>query len=205
MAFSNYTDLQASIAEWLNRSDLTTIIPDFIRLAEADMNDKIRHWRMENRATAVANSQFTAIPTDFLEPIRLHLETDQRAIELVSVNEIQRLRQANADISGEPKNYSIVQGEIELFPKPDASYNLELYYYAKIPSLSVSQATNEILTNFPNVYLYGSLLHAAPFLGEDARTQTWASLYQSAIAVINNASDGAKTNSSGRRIKIRSY
>ena len=36
MALANYSDLKTSIANWLNRSDLTTeIAEDFIVLAEA--------------------------------------------------------------------------------------------------------------------------------------------------------------------------
>jgi len=53
--------------------------------------------------------------------------------------------------------------------------------------------------------LYGSLIHSAPFLGEDARMQTWAALYQSAIDAINMESDKAKSSGSGRRLTIRSY
>lgn len=205
MALSNYTELQASIADTLNRNDLTLVIPDFIKMAETDMNRKVRHWRMENRATASANGRFSVLPTDFVEAIRLHLETDQRSIELVSYHEMQTLRENSNDTGGKPTSYAITQGEIELFPTPDAAYDIELYYYAKIPSLSSSQATNTILTNFPDAYLYGSLIHSAPYLQEDARMNAWAALYQSAIDGINGESNQAKTGSGGRRIKIRSY
>jgi len=205
MALSTYNDLQASVADFLNRSDLTSVIPDFIKMAETDMNRKVRHWRMENRATASVSGRFSVLPTDFVEAIRLHLETDQRPIELVSYHEMQTLRENANDTGGKPTTYSITQGEIELFPTPDTTYDIELYYYAKIPSLSASQTTNNILTNFPDAYLYGSLVHSAPYLQEDNRTTTWAALYQSAIDGINSDSDQAKTGSGGRRIKIRSY
>ena len=43
MALTTYTELKASLANWLNRSDLTTeIADDFIKLAEADFNSKLR-------------------------------------------------------------------------------------------------------------------------------------------------------------------
>jgi hypothetical protein len=159
---------------------------------------------LENRATAEVDGRYSALPADFVEPIRLHLETDQRPIELVSSMEMQSMRQGSNTV-GEPAYYALTQGEIELYPTPDTSYDLEMYYYAKLPALSTSQATNVILDNFPDAYLYGALIHSAPFLGEDVRMQTWASLFQSAIDGINADNEKAKTGSSGRRIKIRSY
>ena len=75
-----------------------------------------------------------------------------------------RVREATRDTAGKPLNYNITQGEVELFPTPDATYNLEMYYYGKIPALTAANPTNAILTNFPDVYLYGSLMHSAPFL-----------------------------------------
>ena len=205
MPLATYNDLKASIADFLNRSDLTNAIPDFISLAEKRMNREIRHWRMENRATASVSGRYSVLPTDYVEAIRLHLEVDNRPIELVSYHEMQTLRENNDDTGGKPTSYAITHGEIELFPTPDATYNIEFYYYASLPTLGASQATNVILTNFPDAYLYGSLLHAAPYLQEDARMTSWAALYQSAVDAINADSDKAKTGSGGRRIKIRSY
>tara|TARA_B100002019_G_scaffold202596_1_gene175602 strand:+ start:19 stop:639 length:621 start_codon:yes stop_codon:yes gene_type:complete len=206
MALSTYDELKASVADFLNRSDLTSVIPDFIKMAETDMNRKVRHWRMENRASATISSQYNALPTDFLEPIRAHIETgDYRPIELISQFEMQQRRRDNLDTSGKPSFYSITQGEIEIYPTPDGSYGIELNYYAKIPSLSASQTTNAILTNFPDVYLYGSLVHSAPYLQEDNRTTTWAALYQSSIDGINRESDQAKFGGTGRRMRVRAY
>jgi hypothetical protein len=55
MALATYSDLKTSIANWLNRSDLTTeIAEDFIVLAEADFNSKLRIRKM-NRSTSINN------------------------------------------------------------------------------------------------------------------------------------------------------
>ena len=75
MALTNYNELKTSIADFLNRDDLTNIIPDFITFAETNINRDIRHWRMEKRANAVLDTQYTALPTDFIEPIRLTINT----------------------------------------------------------------------------------------------------------------------------------
>lgn len=204
MPITTYAELQTVIADFLDRDDQTERIKTFISLAEAEMNRRVRSWRLENRATAEVDARYSAIPSDFIEPIRLHLDNDQRPIELVSSMGMQKMRDAS-DTVGKPAFYALTQGEIELYPTPDTAYDLEMYYYAKVPELSASQTTNPILDYFPDAYLYGALIHSAPFLGEDARMATWAALFQSAIDGINADNEKAKTGSAGRRIKIRSY
>jgi hypothetical protein len=71
VSITNFTELKSSIADFLNRDDLTSTIPSFIALAEADLNRQLRHWRMEKRATANLDTQYTAFPDDFLESIDL--------------------------------------------------------------------------------------------------------------------------------------
>jgi len=79
MALSTYTELKASVADWLNRTDLTTIIPDFIALAEAQIERTLRTRQMIVRTTASIDTEYSAVPADFLEstarclPISLRL------------------------------------------------------------------------------------------------------------------------------------
>lgn len=205
MAITTYAELKSSIANWLNRDDLTAVIPDFIALAESSMNRSLRHWRMEKRSTATIDSRYSALPGGFLSAIRFHLDADQTPIELVSAFALQKKRQERANTSGRPRYYAVVGGQLEVCPSPDASYTGELYYYDKFDELSDSNTTNWLLTNYPDAYLYGALLHAAPYLAEDARAETWAALYQTAIGAINSESDTAKTSGSGLRMQIGSY
>lgn len=206
MALSTYDELKASIADFLNRDDLTAVIPDFITLAEKQMNREVRHWRMEKRATAELNTQYTALPSDFLQPIRFIITAaDISALEQVNSVEISQLRDDNGDAVGRPTSYSILDGSIEVHPTPDATYTLEMLYYEVLDTLNAQTTTNWLLTNYPDAYLYGALMHSAPYLQEDVRIQTWAALYQKAIGDINSESERSKTGGAGRRIKIRSY
>jgi len=207
MAITNYTDLQSVIADYLDRTDLTTQIPTFITLAEAAMLRQLRHWRMERRSNAVCDTQYTAMPTDFIEPIRLQIMANPpHSLDLVGQGELMSRREAANDTAGKPRYYAITDGQIEVFPTPDANYTLEMVYYSSTSmSLSASTTTNWVLSNHPDAYIYGALVHSAPFLGEDQRMGTWAALFQSAIDAINNESDKAKSSSSGRRLTIRSY
>ncbi len=69
MALSTYTELKSSLADWLNRSDLTSVIPDFISLAEAQIERQLRTRQMIVRATAsfAAAAEYGTVPDDFLE------------------------------------------------------------------------------------------------------------------------------------------
>ena len=73
MALSNYTELKSAIANWLNRSDLTTeIAGDFITLAEADFNAKLRIRQMHSQSTLTVNAETFAVPTGFTRKRFLH-------------------------------------------------------------------------------------------------------------------------------------
>tara|TARA_R100001463_G_scaffold90605_1_gene145279 strand:+ start:184 stop:804 length:621 start_codon:yes stop_codon:yes gene_type:complete len=205
MSITTYTELKASIANWLNRDDLTSVIPDFIALAESEMDRKIRHWRMEIRANAAIDTRYTALPTDFLENVRFHLDVDERPLELVTPLFLQKKRNESNDSTGRPQYYALVSGSFEVYPTPDTSYSGQIYYYAKTQKLSDSVANNWILTHYPDTYLYGALLHSAPYLIDDARIAVWAGLYQNAISGINGNNDKAKYGGSGLRMQINSY
>jgi len=206
MAVGTYAELKTSIADFLNRDDLTSAVPDFIKLAEADMNRKIKHWRNEGRSTAQIDTQYSALPADFMEVITFHIQSNGvKPLELLSQAEMLKRRSQTSDTSGVPGFYAITAGELEVYPTPDGTYNSELYYYKRITALSDSNTTNDILTYFPDAYLYGSLIHSSPYLKDDARLQVWGSLYAQTIASINGESEATKYGGSGRRIKIKAY
>ena len=205
MAISTYAELKSAIADFLNRDDLTSAIPNFVSLAEADMNRRIRHWRMEQRSTASIDGRYTALPSGYLEAIRFHLDADERPIEIENPSNMQKHRMRNADVTGAPRYYSVTGGEIEVWPTPDMSYTGELCYYARLDPLSDVAPSNWVLQYFPDTYLYGSLVHSAPYLSDDQRAALWASLYQQAVDGINNNSESAKYSGSGLRMRVSAY
>lgn len=206
MAITTYDELKTAVADFLNRDDLSAAVPTFITLAEADMQRKVRHWRQEKRSTAEIDTQYSAIPADFLEIIRFYVtSSDTKPLELISQAELLDRKRRNLDTSGSPSYYALTAGEIEVYPVPDGTYDVELYYFSRVPALSASATTNWLLEYFPDVYLYGALMHSAPYLKDDARLQVWAALYQQGIDAINAASEKAKFGGSGRRMKIRAY
>ena len=190
MALSTYTELKTSIGDWLNRSDLTSVIPDFISLAEAQVERTLRTRQMSVRANASFDAQYGAVPADFLETKSLKLTSTnpQTPLQFLSIDALDN-EMTKYTASGKPKFFGIVGGQFRIVPTPDANYTTELIYYAKLTKLSSSVATNWLLTANPDIYLYGSLLQAAPYLQDDARIQTWATLYERALNDSQTADD----------------
>ena len=206
MSITTYTNLQSSVADWLLRDDLTAVIPSFISLAEANLNRDARHWRMEKRSTATLDSQYSSLPADFLEPIRLSITSGTTSeLQIVSQPDMVDLRARSTNTSGVPRYYAMTAGEIEVVPSPSGDFRLEMTYFARLPALSDSNADNWILTYYPDAYLYATLLQAAPYLKDDERVGLWKSLYDGAVAGIIADGVRAKFGGSGLRMKIRGY
>ena len=204
MAITSYATLQTAVADFLNRDDLTSIIPTFIQLAEAQMNRDIRHWKMETRSSGQqsAGDQYMQIPADWLETIRFHVTGGGTSpLDLISRAAMADKRQGANDTSGTPRYYCHADSQFELYPTPDATTNVELLYYAKIPALSAG--ANWLISEAPDVYLYGSLIHSAPYLQEDGRVAVWAQMYSAAVQRLNDASEKARYSGSGLTLKVR--
>jgi hypothetical protein len=207
MAISNYSTLQASIGDWLNRSDLTAVIPDFITLAEAQFNRNIRHRRMVERATATLDSEYSAVPADWLESIRYQINTNPITVmEFVSPDQAALLKGANGT-TGKPIYYTQIGQQFQVVPAPDSgsAYTGELTYYATIPALSVSNTTNWLLTDSPDLYLYGALLQAAPYLQDDQRISTWGTLYERCLNDLKVSDERSRMATSALRMRARSF
>ncbi|UOF77888.1 hypothetical protein [Caudoviricetes sp.] len=183
MAIATYSDLQSAAADWLNRADLTAVIPTFISLAEAKFNRELRVRDMLTRSEATTTNEFVAMPSDFLEAYDLELNMSglapQQSLEFIGPNEAKTLK-ANK-ITNQVRYFTIIDGAFELLPAPTGNTNLLLTYYARIPALSSTQTTNWLLTKSPDLYLYSVLLEAAPYLKDDARVQIWAAARQQVI------------------------
>lgn len=201
MSITTYAELQSTIADFLNRQDLTATIPAFISLAEADMRRSLRHWRMEARATTNIDTQYSELPDGWLEMIRMRADNVQ--LDAVSHSDLLDMTAARNGQSGAPRYYAITNGTLEVFPVPDKIYSGEMVYFRAIDPLTDAAPSNWVLTEAPDAYLYGALVHSAPYLQEDGRAAVWGSMYQSAIDSLNRNSKKAKYSGTGLRMRIR--
>jgi hypothetical protein len=201
---ADYDELKAAIADTLNRQDLDAVLPTFIRLAESRIDRELRHWRQERRSVAELDTQFSALPADFLQPIRLQI-TDGPTSDVTPVSTAQmlQLRADRNDRVGCPVHYAVTAGSLELYPTPDAPYNTTMVYYGRVPALSATNETNWLLAEAPDAYLYGALVHSAPYLKDDPRIQVWEGLFMLAINNLNQSSIEAKYGGSGLVMRTR--
>jgi hypothetical protein len=192
MALDTFSGLKTTIADYLNRDDLTSIIPSFITLAEAKFNRKLRVRQMVKRANATLDTQYFAFPSDFLQAKEFQLNTNPITyLQYVTQNQGD-YGSANQFISaGKPEFYTIIGTQIQVIPTPDTGYTGELTYYGKIPVLSDSNTSNWLLAYAPDLYLYGALLEASPYLKDDERLATWSTLYINSIGDIEIADQRA--------------
>ena len=184
MALNTYTSLKASIANWLNRSDLTAEIQDdFIKLTEADLNSKLRVRSMIAQTDITINAETAALPTDFLQIRNFYILSGQTKTPLVYTTPASMDTTSGTSTTGLPTTFTILGDTLRFSPKPDATYTAKMNYFKKFPALSSSVATNYILENHPAIYLYGSLFHAANFLGgiNPQQIQTWQQMFATAL------------------------
>lgn len=201
--------LKASIADFLNRSDLTGSIPDFITIAEAQMARRFvsryrngqpipRRLVLRADASFADGDEYTAVPDDIMGPLVLTLtDSDSQTIELDYLDPT-RLQDVKTrgywpgytfvqPPNGAPKFYTIVGGEIQILPVADKAYTAELTYVQRFPALTSTATSNWILTDYPDAYLYGALTASAPYLRDDGRVTVWGTLFTTALDDICNA------------------
>jgi hypothetical protein len=206
MALTTYTELKTSIGDWLNRTDLTSAIADFISLAEAQIERQLRTRQMITRSNADISTEYAALPSDFLETKSFKLTSTNPVIPLI-FQTIDALDDLSTTFSypSRPKYFGIVGGQIRVVSSPDTTYTTELVYYSKLSKLSSTVSTNWLLAASPDIYLYGSLLQAAPYLQDDARIPVWSNLYDRALTDLQTADDRGSTSGGAMSARARSF
>jgi hypothetical protein len=195
MALNNYSNLQTSIANFLARDDLTTEIVDFVALTEADFNRRLRIRAMENSSSFTIDSETETLPTGFLQARSFVIPTNPKTA-LQFMTPFHQAETQGSSETGKPRAYSIEGTNFRFSPTPDATYTATLVFYKAFDALSVSVATNHILTNHPDVYLYGALYFASTFIrGMDGQTVgQFKAQYESALQQVEMADEKDKYN-----------
>jgi hypothetical protein len=177
---TSYATLQASIASFLHRTDMTDIIKELIADAETRIANELRIRAMEAAFSESISSGSVAIPAGFLEWKFLYVDDDgaqtltRKDPEWIYTNYPERTG------AGKPVFFAR-EGENLIFgPYPNSAYTVKGRYYKKLDALSDSNTTNWFITNAPDLLRYGALCEAAPYLMDDARINTWEGKYQMA-------------------------
>jgi len=206
MALSTFTELKDAVADWLDRSDLTARIPDFITLAEARVNRDLRIRAMEVRSTmtTTAGKQYFNLPTNYIQMRNIQLNTNPTTpLEYITPEMLDRLY--GSSTTGKPRAYSLIGDEIQLAPIPDTAYTLEMAFYEKFTALgdgtSGTVTSNWLTLNAPDVLLYGSLMEAEPFIKNDERIPVWLQAYRDGIDKLQKADANDRHSGSSMRVR----
>ena len=181
---TTYVQLRTDIADWMAREDLTSKIPTFVDLAEAAIRRDVRVRDMEASTDLTLSAQSVSLPTDFIEARRLYLDnTSSRELDYLTPERF--YDSAVYALSGNPRAYTIEGNNIIFAPAPSGSPTAKLLYLSAYDALSGDADTNWIMTNAYDVYLFGSLFHAAVYTEDDSKAQKYGELYRVSVREIN--------------------
>ena len=124
----NYSSLKTGVAVYLNRTDLTPYLPDFIERAEAFLQREIYASDTETSISGTTSGGVIALPADFGELRRLTVTSYgvERDLDYKSPT-------YNATGSGAlPDAYAFEGGAIRLFPEAGTGYPYTVYYRPKL-------------------------------------------------------------------------
>jgi len=187
--FGNYTDLQSNVMTWLARPadpNLSGNVPDMIILFEEEARDRLK-TRFNEIATA---------PTPLDVNNSMPLPSDYGAMRLVTASgnpSDYPLRYLTPEVMLQKRYPGWMASQYEVFtirgstlfaaPGTSSNQTVTLLYTQGIPPLA-SATTNWLLQNFPSLYLFGTLVEALPFIGDDERAGEWIQRREAAFARI---------------------
>jgi hypothetical protein len=188
MPFTNYTELKAAVTGWLHR-DLAAQIPDFITLAETSINRIAQVRAMENEVPLAldAGARAIALPAGFETPLAVWLGTShQHELSPATPEEL-----SVTSMQGRPR-YWTIDGTNLAFDRPaDVEQTVTLRYRGGF-KLSDAAPTNALLTKYPDIYLYGTLLQSAPWIRDGNSLALWREMYARTVKEINATESRAR-------------
>jgi hypothetical protein len=191
MTIGNYQELQSSIAGWLKRTNLADRIPDFITLAEAQLNRQLRTRQMATVYTRTTDQHVITLPDDYLDAEKLELNGQTL--------EYSARWSADSPMARDDHRafYTMIGKSVWIMRRVEPGSVFRLFYYQRLTPLSDVEPQNWLIEDAPDAYLYGSLLQAEPYLKNDARVQIWQGLYTSILDTMNTNSSRARSSGSG--------
>jgi hypothetical protein len=189
MAFTTYSSFVTTVESYLARTDLTSVIPDFIQMAQLRMTRDLRTERMLKVATTTPTDNKVAFPTDFLELREMHFQGNPPIILEYQSPDL-FFRNGQTSLSGRSHYFTMLGTEFQFAPSQNSDYTIQILYYAQPTFISSTTSSNLYLAYYPDALLYATLAEAEPYLMNDPRVATWSALYDRAIANIKKSDLG---------------
>ena len=194
MALSTYSELLSTVASYLNRDDLTSIIPTFITLTENRLNRELRVRANMVRAvtTTTSGQAFYDLPSDLIELRNITYDSSSQSFALRYLSPESVSREYGTIVSGQPRAYTNLGNNLKLTPTPDAAYSISINYFSQLRSLGDSTTTNDVLAEYPSLYLFGACLEGAIYLNDTEQTNRFGAVFQKALDDVKAAEDAAR-------------
>lgn len=167
MAITSRATLETAIDNWLARTDISASRKEeFITLFEAVVNRRLHVRQMESSDDLTTSAGIIALPTDF-GSVRTVTYNGSPAVQLAYLTP-SLFRSLHPDASaGTPTTYTIEGSNLKVLPYADDTDAITLRYYAKLDALDADDATNWLLTAYPDCYLAG-VMHEAQVYSQNA-------------------------------------
>lgn len=183
MAIDSFANLKQAVERWAHRSDISDVIDNFVELAENEIDKRLMLRNNELRATATMSTsdRFLALPDRFLKMRRLTLINGSNNYE-ISFKSPEQMRVR--DTAGRPRHYTVTS-QLEFDKTADSAYTLEMQYFSRIVPLTTSNTTNDTLTDYPDLYLWGCLTQLALWEQDTEKAMTYQGKFDRSIIEAN--------------------
>lgn len=188
---NDYSSLQQAVSSFAGGSSDTGFadaIRTAIALTEIDLERQLRCAELLVRRTGIIDSTWEVVPTDFNKLVSLSLVSSSGTETVLGqIGEDAAVAYSLRYPSGAPRWFALLGNQLRLIPAPsdDSSDSLRMVYYKKVPRLSDDAPTNDILTYYPDAYLWGSLSNLAEYVEDSGRLPRYEQRFQNAIRAIN--------------------
>jgi hypothetical protein len=186
MALSNVTELKAAIAAWAHTDDLTAQLDDFITLAEARFNRRLRVRAMEQTlaSTALVDGA-VALPAGFLAFKELRYDNSNgHTLEPRPLEWVRNINESGSS-ADTPRYFAVTNTHVVCAGQAGS---VEGTYYQAIDSLT-GAATNWLLTSCPDLYLFACLEESAIFTRDYEAGALWGKRAVALMEQIQSADD----------------
>lgn len=204
MSIASYSELQTAIVNWIKRENQISLdrVKEFIALAEPRIYAKMRVREMISiEPLSIASGSATiALPTRFKGARNIYVDASPKQKLVFVTDDIYIQDYINA-VAGVPTVFTYEGNNIRLGPIPGADYTAYMTCFRGKSALSDSAPTHSMLSDYPNVFMYGALVEASAYLVGDERIPMWEAKFQQSIQEAND--DFNKQSASGSTLETR--
>ncbi len=205
-----FTTLKQAIQDYTESSETSFVnnLSRFIVQAEDRILKRCQlpDFRKNVTGSVASGNQYVIMPSDFLTPYSMAI--DNSGYEYLMFKDVNYIREAYpaSSTQGAPKYYAIFSDTSFIVgPTPDSGYAVELHYFHKPESITVSSSGSSWLgTNADSALLYGSLMEAYTYLkGDPDIMQLYAQRFEEAVSRLEELGEGYSTTDSYRSGAVR--